>query len=139
MDAKKYVDISEKRSIYYNDIDKAFKIVQDFIIENKRILYGGLCLDINLKMSGHEGIYAEDAIPDYDIMSPDFYSDSNLLAKLLYDAGLPNISSINASHFNSRRVRVNFITVCDISYVPPNIFDKVPRVVSRIPKYADML
>lgn len=139
MDFKKYTDLAEKKSIHFNDIDKAFDIVKQFIINKKRILYGGLCLDINLRMAGHVGIYNDEAIPDYDILSPTFYDDSNELAVLLFNSGLPNISSINAAHFNSRRVRVNFITVCDISYIPKKIFDKIPYITSSIKKYKDML
>lgn len=125
---KQYKDIAEKKSYNYVHLEKAFDIVQKFIIDNKRILYGGTAIDLSLKLLNHEGIYQDDAIPDYDFMSPTFYEDSNNLAILLYKAGLPNVSAINAAHFNSRRVRVNFVTVADISYVPENIYVNVPTI-----------
>src|SRR5579883_1517625 len=109
LNSKAYKNVSEKRSIGFHDIEKSLKIVQKFIIDKKRIVYGGLAIDLSLKSVGHPGIYANDSIPDFDIMSPDFYNDSNELAKVLHQAGLKNISSINASHFSSRRVRTNFI------------------------------
>src|ERR1700678_2660634 len=135
---KKYKDISERRSANFNEIDRAFDLVKNYIIDKKRLLYGGLCLDLNLKIAGHPGIYDNNSIPDYDIMSPDFYNDSNELAKILQVEGLINVSAINAPHFNSRRVRVNFITVCDISYIPPNIYEKIPYITSQLKQYKNL-
>lgn len=128
LNAKNYKDISEKRSVNFSDIEKALDIVRKFIIDKKLLIFGGMAIDLNLKITGHPGIYKENAIPDYDFMSPNFYDDSNELAKILYESGLVNISSINAMHVTSRKVRVNFVPVADISYVPKNIYEKIPFV-----------
>jgi hypothetical protein len=125
-DTKRYKDIAEKRSDYYTKIESSFDIVKKFIVDKKRILYGGTSIDLNLKLVDHPGIYAEDAIPDYDFFSPDFYNESNELAQILNKAGFENVSAINAAHYNSRRVRINFIPVADITYVPEIIYNKIP-------------
>lgn len=127
--SKTYNNISERRSIGFEYIEKALDMVKDFIIRKKRIVYGGMCLDLALKMSGHPGIYSENTLPDYDFLTPDFYNESNELADILHKAGLPNVSAINAAHFSSRRVRVNFVSVADLSYVPINIYEKLPTLV----------
>lgn len=133
---KQYVNIAEKRNINYPHIEKALVIVRKFIQDRKRILYGGMAIDLNLKSVGHVGIYSEDTIPDYDIMSPDFFQDSLDLADILYKAGLPGISSINQLHVTGRRVRVNFVTVCDIGYIPQDVYDRIPRrEITNLAKY----
>lgn len=133
---KEYVNVAEKRNINYPHIEKSLVIVRKFIQDRKRILYGGMAIDLNLKSAGQPGIYSEDTIPDYDIMSPDFFQDSMDLADILYKAGLPGISSINQLHVTGRRVRVNFVTVCDIGYVPQDVYDRIPRhEITNLPKY----
>ncbi len=133
---KQYVNVAEKRNINYPHIEKALVIVRKFIQDRKRILYGGMAIDLNLKSAGEVGIYSEDTIPDYDIMSPDFFQDSLDLADILYKAGLPGISAINQLHVTGRRVRVNFVTVCDIGYIPQDVYDRIPRrEITNLPKY----
>lgn len=128
LNKKKYQDIAEKRSTTFNEIEKALEEVKAFIIRKKLIVYGGLSIDLSLKLLNQPGIYADDAIPDYDFFSSDFYNDSNELADILYKKGFINVSSINAAHFSSRRVRINFVSIADISYIPKNILDNIPYI-----------
>jgi Poly(A) polymerase catalytic subunit len=132
---KKYRDITEKRATSYENINRALGIVKDFIIRKNHIIYGGMAIDLALKMAGHAGIYDSDALPDYDFMSPHHYDDSNELAIILHKAGLPNVSGINAIHLTSRRVRVNFVSVADLTYIPQNIYDMIPTLPVTIPEY----
>jgi hypothetical protein len=53
------------------------------------------------------------------------------IAKRLYLAGLRGISIINALHPTTLRVRVNFVEVADITYVPQNIIDAIPTIGYR--------
>lgn len=121
--------IAERRSKDFDIIEKSFDIVKAFILKKNRIIYGGMSIDMALKASGHVGIYADDAIPDYDFMSPEMYEDSIELADLLFkefpDA---NISSINALHPTSRRIRINFTPVADITYIPPKLYETLPTL-----------
>src|SRR6185437_4544273 len=128
LNSKKYKDLAEKRSVIFNEIEKALELVKKFIIQKKRLIYGGMCIDLNLKVIGHPGIYPNDSLPDFDFMSPDFYQDSIELADILYKSNLPNVSAINAIHLTSRKVRVNFSPVADISYIPSNIYEKIPYI-----------
>src|SRR5262249_38025243 len=62
--------------------------------------------------------------------------DSNELACILLDAGFENISAINASHITTRRVRLNFVAIADITYIPQNIYDAIPYMtVSKMKEY----
>jgi hypothetical protein len=125
---KSYENLAERRSASYATIEKALGVVFAFVMKKKRILYGGMAIDLSLKASGHEGIYQKDAIPDFDIMSPDFYEDSNELANLLCTEQFENVSSINAQHITTRKVRVKFVVVADITYIPQNIYDNIPFI-----------
>jgi hypothetical protein len=125
---KKYEDLAEKRSVFYGDVDRALEIVKKFIISRQRILYGGMAIDLSLKEAGHSGIYAADATPDYDFMSPDYFNESNELAAILAKEGFENVSAIHAIHLTSRRVRVNYIPVADITYIPQNLYDQIPTL-----------
>jgi hypothetical protein len=131
LNTKKYEDIAEKRSVFYGEVDRALEIVKKFILEKNRILYGGMAIDLSLKLAGGEGIYSENAIPDYDFMSPTHYDDSNELAVILAKEGFDNVSAIHAIHFTSRRVRVNFIAVADITYIPENIYEQIPTLTTN--------
>ncbi len=124
--SKIYEDIAKRRSFQFNEIERALTIVHAFIIKKKRILYGGMAIDFALKKSGHEGIYQENSIPDYDFFSPDFYNESNELADILNKEGFTNVGAINGAHLTTRRVRVNYEPVADLSYIPQEIYDKLP-------------
>lgn len=132
MDEKKYENIQEKLTEGYDDGMKALEIVKEFIIRKKLILYGGMSIDLSLKLAGHEGIYDDDTIPDYDFYSPDYIKDSYELADILYEKGFNDVNAINAAHISTRRVRINnTLVVADISYQPPNIFDNLPFLLYK--------
>jgi len=81
-----------------------------------------------LKEKGHPGLYSEDALPDFDFYSPTPYEDAIEIALALYKEGLPNISSINAAHPQTRRTRVMFQPVADVSYLPPIVYNSLPTL-----------
>jgi hypothetical protein len=134
MDTKKFTDIAEKRSGQYATIEQALEIVFQFVVDNDRIVYGGTAIDWALKHVGHPGIYTEESIPDYDFMSPDFYEDSIVLADILARK-FDGVSSINALHITSRRVRVNFVSVADVTYIPAEIYKQIPTLKVRVGKH----
>ena len=58
-----------------------------FIKDKKRILYGGLAIDVAFKKHG-QGIYdPKYTFPDYDFYSPSHIEDSIIICNQLYDAG----------------------------------------------------
>lgn len=126
---KYYEDKAAKSSASHTTTMKALDFVKNYIKRKKLIIYGGMAIDFALKYSGHEGIYKPDTIPDYDFISSDAYNDSNELADLLVKEGFENVSTVNAIHVTTRKVRVNFEWVADITYFPKNIVDKLPYLV----------
>lgn len=128
MDSQDFIDISVRRRSNFADIRRALDIVHKEIIKNKWILYGGMSVHLSLLAAGHKGVYSDSVLPDYDFYTPDAYDVSNQLADKLHKENIPELSSINAGHINTRRVRVSFKEVADISYMPRSIYDKLPFI-----------
>ena len=64
-----YTNLSNVRSVIYDNITDALTIVKQFIISNDLILVGGMAIDFALKLKGDQ-IYTDDQLPDYDFDSP---------------------------------------------------------------------
>lgn len=112
----------------YEDLLVAIEIVKDFIIKNKLIVYGGSAIDYALRLFGDK-IYPDDLlkVPDLDVYSPNNVQHAYQLADILYQRGYQEARAINALHMETMRVDLmdnHFIA--DISYRPPEIFEKLP-------------
>ncbi len=129
MDEKEFKYIVEKSDFLYDELKSAMDYVYVFIKENNLILYGGMALDLALKEAGHDGIYSDSALPDFDFYSPNSYNDSNRLAMILFQNGYKYVTAINAMHATTRRTRVYFKEVADISYMPQSIYDTIDTVL----------
>jgi hypothetical protein len=125
---EEYKQVWERGNYAAGHAERALPLVREWIQKRGRILYGGMAVDYALKAAGHEGIYKEGTVPDYDFMSPTFYEDSIELADMLHAAGFPDISCINATHITSRRVRIQFFPVADMTYIPESIYEMVPTL-----------
>lgn len=123
-----YDDVLIKNDPLYPDLMKAFNIVKDFIIENKLIIVGGMALDYALKLRG-SGIYDENELPDYDLLSPDSYQDSIKLGIELCKSKMENVSIIRGYHIPTTRVRVENVGVADLSYCPKSVYDELNTIM----------
>lgn len=109
---------------------KALDIVKEFIIDNNLVITGGMAIDFALRLKG-EKLYDDETLPDYDFFSPihstHAYELGSILCKRLRDVNgdMPSISVIDALHITSMRVRVNFTTVADLTYLPLEIYNKL--------------
>jgi hypothetical protein len=131
MDSKlidRYRDLTIKKAADYASYMKALDIVQDFISARERILVGGQAIDAALKMKGDDGIYNIDQIPDYDIISVNYFKDAYDLGAILSRKGFKGISIINALHPTTMRVRLNFRELCDITYMPASVYNVIPTL-----------
>jgi hypothetical protein len=114
----------EKLAKYIKD---GTKIVEEFVKNKKRIIVGGMAIDMLLRAHGDQ-IYPDELLdfPDIDIMTPDCIADAQDLADILYDNDFPNVSAISAIHILTRKCRVDGRVLCDATYVPPHIYEKIP-------------
>lgn len=123
------MSLEDERGVYREIVLAALSEVEKFIAERKRLLVGGMMIDLALKKKG-DRLYPDDELPDYDFVSPDFHRDAYDIGKRLHALGMPNVDCINGMHSATMRVRVNFMPVADITYVPQNIYDKIPFIPS---------
>lgn len=120
-----YNDLIIRNGLYSSDIIKAIEIVGKYIKREKLLLVGGMAIDLALKRKG-SGIYTDSVLPDHDFYSPRNFIDAYEIGQWLYRTKFPDISIINALHPSTKKVRVHFETVADVTYMPPNIFEVVP-------------
>lgn len=128
--SKIYENISTKLDPHYNDCIAAIKIITQFITDRKLIIYGGTAMDYALRLHGDQ-IYPDEVltVPDLDFYSPDSVKDAYDLADILYAAGYSESRAFGATYVTTMRVDIadnHFLA--DISYIPRNVFDKLPWI-----------
>lgn len=106
---------------------KGLEIVKKYIIREKLILTGGMAIDFALRLHKKK-LYDDDAIPDYDFITPHHWIDAYEIAQWLSRTGFKDISVINAMHPTTIKVRLNFIGIADVTYNPENVFNNIPRM-----------
>lgn len=130
LEKKEYENIILKNDKFTEDTEIALGLVKKYVISNKLIIVGGMAIDMALRLKGTK-LYEDDVLPDYDFYSPKYHKDAYKIAENLHNAGLNNISVINANHISTMRVRVNYTVVADVTYIPQIIFDKLPTLLYR--------
>lgn len=119
--------IADVRNIDINMIKRALEIVKEFIISRKLILYGGQSIDYALRLKG-SSIYHDSQIPDLDVLSNRNVDDAYDLVDILLKRGFRNVNAVFAIHIQTMKVRIDFIWVADISYVPDKVFKLLPTI-----------
>ncbi|AYV81708.1 MAG: hypothetical protein Harvfovirus54_5 [Harvfovirus sp.] len=109
------------------EIMKVSNIILNFIRENKRKIYGGYALNLLIKEKNPaDAIYSDTDIPDIDFYSPEPLRDLVKLCNLLYKSGFKKVRGNEAQHKETYSIRVSGTLYCDLSYVPRNIYNRMP-------------
>lgn len=107
-------------------------IVRQYIIENKRKVYGGMAIDESIKKKNKsKAIYSKDDFPDYDFYTPEPLKDIINITNKLVEAGFEFVQGKEAFHQNTYKIRVeNYESeLADISYVWNYLYYKIPTIV----------
>lgn len=128
-----------------SEVKDIIKIVENFIIKNKLICYGGTA--INALLPPDDQFYdMTTEFPDYDFFSPTALKHAKDLADIYYKAGFTNVEAKAGVHAGTFKVFVNFIPVADITQVVDELFKSIRKtsiVVKGIhycsPNYLRML
>ena len=105
------------------------KIILDYIKEHKRKIYGGYAQNVLIKNKNpSDAFYDESCIPDIDFYSSDPINDLIAISNLLKEGGHKPVEGKEATHKETYSIFVNYVNVCDISYVPKNIYNKLPFI-----------
>jgi hypothetical protein len=121
----KDTDIELLKRKYVETID-IMKIVEDFIIKKKFLLYGGYA--INLLLPKDDKFYAEYNINDYDCYSVNAKEDAYEIADIFYKKKYEYIEVKQAVHENTYRLYVNFIQVLDLTLISKELFDSLFKI-----------
>lgn len=107
------------------ELKEALKFVQQYIIKTNSILVGGMALDSALQLKGSRIYDPATTIPDYDFFHYDSVNNAYNLVELLTKRGFTNVDVVRAVHTTTMRVRVNWVVVADMTYIPKELFDKI--------------
>lgn len=125
--------IEEKKSNIYEPTKKelmdAVEEVIKFVRSKKRKIYGGTAQNEAVKMKNpKDAFYKDDIVPDIDVYSPDPINDLYELCDILYEKGFKDVQGKEKLHKETYGVFVNMskAPVCDLSYVPRNVYNKIP-------------
>ena len=122
--ARKQLEVLEPSK---EEKDKIMNIILTFIKQKKRKIYGGYALNALINDKNHkDAIYKEYETPDIDFYSPDPILDLMEICNILFDNELKHINGKEAMHTETYSIYVNYELYCDISYVPRNIYNKMP-------------
>ena len=127
-------DIIEKKKLHIfeptkKEIMEANEIVMEFIKTHKRKIYGGYAQNkVIVSKNKNDGFYDEDDIPDIDVYSSEPIKDLVELCNILKSKGFKNVMGQEALHKETYKIFVNQANVIDLSYVPRNIYNKIPFI-----------
>lgn len=110
-----------------DEIRKVTAVILDFVAENKRKIYGGYALNLLVRdKNPKDAIYTEDEMPDIDFYSPEPLRDLVKICNTLHQMGFKRVMGREALHKETYSIKVNNQLYCDISYVPRNIYHRMP-------------
>jgi hypothetical protein len=120
---------NEKMEPTLDEQKKIQRLIKEYCIEKKRKLYGGYAWNLLITNKiPSDKIYADDKVADIDMYSPDPLGDWYAICNLLHKNGFQYVLGEEAQHQETYSVKVNRIVFCDISYVPKNIYNKMPYI-----------
>jgi hypothetical protein len=116
------IEVNKLKNVYneYNDV---IKLISNFIIKKKLILYGGFV--INIILPEKLRFYKDYTINDFDCLSKNPLNDSIELAKIIKSKGYSYIKIKKAKHQGTYRVYVYGKQIFDITIVKSNIYDNL--------------
>ena len=127
-DTNKYIKNNYDTKIDY--YKKVINIILEYIINNKKIIYGGYAIDMLIKYkNNNDYIYDEYDYRDIEIYSYEPLVDLKNICDILYKKGYQNILGKQAMHQYTYTIIVDFQNYCDISYMPKEIYNKIPTNV----------
>lgn len=110
----------------YNNV---LNIILNYIKENKRIIYGGQALNnLILSKNINDKFYDNIDRPDIEFYSFEPIKDIVKLGNILYDNNFKFVRGEEAQHHETYKLHINFLTYCDITYMPKYIFNNIKTI-----------
>jgi hypothetical protein len=131
---------NEYKSVYeptLDEIGNVYTAIKDFIRKKNKIAYGGFALNMMLTAKNpKESFYKEingayfnwPDLADLEFYSPTPIQDMIDLTEELHSKGFKYVEGAEAIHPETYKIFINFINYCDISYMPPHIYNHLPTI-----------
>lgn len=102
-------------------------IILQYIRDKHLKVYGGVALNMYIKEKNpSDAFYSDNDIHDVEFYSPDPIKDLLNLCNIFFDKGYKDVVGKEALHTETYKIRVNGTGYCDISYVPKNVYFRMP-------------
>ena len=116
----------------YEESNKIYKVILNFIKDKKRIIYGGYAQNkLIIEKNDDDGFYKKIDTPDIEFYSHSPLQDLVELCDLLYSYKFNYIQGSEGLHEGTYKIFVNFENYCDISYISKNIYDNCPYITTK--------
>ena len=113
-------------------------IIRQFIKDKKRIIYGGDAFNTLVKHKDPKDIiYTEQCRNDIEFYTPDPIQDTVDLCNILHKADFKYVEGVQAQHDMTYSIFVNFVNMCDMTYMPKNVFSNMPVIEIDGLEYSD--
>ena len=122
--AEEAADYQERFAAEDTEARKIVDIMEHFLRAKGRVVYGGAA--INAHMPSDKKFYDPRLnLPDYDFMTPDPLQDCADLIVTFQSEGFTDVEAKFGIHEGTYKIFVNFRSAADITYMPPEIYDRV--------------
>lgn len=122
--AAEAADYQERFAAEDTEARKIVDIMEHFLRAKGRVVYGGAA--INAHMPPDKKFYDPRLnLPDYDFMTPDPLQDCADLIVTFQAEGFTDVEAKFGIHEGTYKIFVNFRSAADITYMPPEIYDRV--------------
>ena len=129
--AAEAADFQERFAAEDTEARKIVDSMEHFLRIKGRVVYGGAA--INAHLSPATKFYDPKLyLPDYDFMTPDPLQDCADLMSAFYNEGFREVEAKFGIHEGTYKIFVNFRAAADITYVPPEIYERVIRDAREI-------
>lgn len=121
--------MSEVDAIHAPTRNRIMALAIEYLQKKRRIVYGGVALNaLVASKDPADAFYSEHEVHDVEFYSPDPLVDAAELAMFLYSRGERRVTVVEATHFETYSVAVDYWRLCDVSYIAPRIYAAIPHV-----------
>ena len=124
-------EFQERHAAEDTESRKIVSIMEDFLRAKGRVAYGGSA--INAQLPPEKRFYDPRVnLPDYDFMTPDPLQDCADLIVAFQEEGFTEVEAQFGIHEGTYKIFVSYRSAADITYMPPEIYERVLRDSTKI-------
>jgi hypothetical protein len=124
-------EFQERHAAEDTESRKIVSIMENFLRAKGRVAYGGSA--INAQLPPEKRFYDPRVnLPDYDFMTPDPLQDSADLIVAFQEEGFNEVEAQFGIHEGTYKIFVSYRSAADITYMPPEIYERVLRDSTKI-------